>query len=95
MDFGALETDLVSALKKLPQEFLTVVATLILTHKDALFATIPALFETLKPHIGAGMMEGSMGILDQNELERTAMRALSQFVKLPDVSVTQKVPVQP
>jgi len=84
MDFGALEQDLVKALKKFPAEFLAVVSKLIIAHKDALGKVVPEIFESLQPHIGAAIMENAMSVLDKKGLEATVFRALkSHGVEVP------------
>ena len=84
MDFGVLENDLTEALKLLPDEFLKIVATLIVQHKDALAKVIPDVMEILKADIATAIMEGSCGILDKKELESTIMRTLKKHgIEMP------------
>lgn len=78
MDMDVLKKDLTEALKLLPQDFLKVVATLIVAHKDALGKVIPDVMEILKPDIGTAIMEGSCGILDKAALEETIMQTLRE-----------------
>jgi len=93
MDFGALESDLVKALKKLPAEFLAVVSKLIIHHKDELGKVIPDIFESLQPHIGAAIMENAMTVLDKKQLEATVFHALKTHgVEVPPELMTADAP---
>jgi hypothetical protein len=84
MDFQVLEEDLTHALKLLPDQFLKVVATLIIAHKDSLAKVIPDVMEILKSDIASAIMEGSCGILDKKELEATIMCTLQKHgIEMP------------
>jgi len=87
MDLQALEKDVKQALTHLPAEVLQVLVhvaeTVIVKHRDALEKALPIVKDLLVPHIGAIVMETSMGILNHKELEDTLMRALD--VKSPEV----------
>lgn len=86
MDFQLLEDEAAMSLQRLPKELLTSIASTVIAHKDALVANFPAIIEDLKPHAMTAIMEGGMGILDKDELERTLMRVLGRFgVQMPTV----------
>lgn len=84
MDFDAFERDVTVALSKLPLPMLKTVAGAVLAHKEALIRDVPQLFEQLKPHVMAAVMEGGMGTLETGELETRLIRALATFgVEVP------------
>ncbi len=88
MDFEAVETDVTEALKKLPTELLGVLSTVILRHMPTLERVLPEIFTDLQPHLGAGMVEMSMGILDKEGLEGVMKRCLQKFqIEMPAETV--------
>ena len=81
MDLQALERDVKQALSHLPAEVLQVLVhvaeTVIVKHRDALEKALPIVKDLLMPHVGAVIMESSMGILNSKELEDTLMGVLN------------------
>jgi len=89
MDFVALETDVTTALKRLPPDMLSVISKTILTNFAVLTKELPNLIEELKPHIMAGMVEMSCSMLDMKELEATLLKCLGKFgVDMPPMVPT-------
>jgi hypothetical protein len=89
MDFDAFERDLEVALTALPDGLidLRAAAERILKFRPQLEKVVPIMLDMMKPHLGAIMMEAGMGILDKEELEKSAVKALFAVgVTVPDVS---------
>src|ERR1700741_5428084 len=76
MDMDALKTDLDLAFRQLPPEVLSQLSRLVLAHKDVFAQRLPAVIESLMPHIKAGFMEQAMGILDVKQIEDAVMDVL-------------------
>jgi hypothetical protein len=83
MDMEALARDLHRALDSLPEGFvdLEAIARRIVAYRSKLENVVPDMIEILKPHIGAGMVEASMGLFNdeaKRELELTVLKVFAE-----------------
>ena len=81
MDISAMKHDLNACLQKLPPGMVNArkVGEWLQANRPMLEKLIPAFIEKLKPHIAAAAMEGAMGVLDTEEINRACIECLVTF----------------
>jgi hypothetical protein len=81
MDIGAMKADLKKALDSLPKGMINprAVAVWLNGNRKQLETIVPDIIELMKPHLMAGVMEASMGVLDQNEIEEACVSVLLTY----------------
>lgn len=82
MDIDGLKTDVQTALRRLPKQFLINMGREVMANKEVLAAQIPKIINELAPHFKAAMFEAAMGGLDIEALEKAGMEVLEDFINI-------------
>ncbi len=80
MDFDAFAADLKKEAVKLPVELVEILQKLATHFGPTLEKQIPGMFENLKEHLNAILMEGAVGMLDKRKLEQVIGATLKEVL---------------